>query len=324
VKSTPGYVTKFQIDELAFQKALDDEISYFNPRAREYDINSVRSIYVLRGHDAPSTIEKSKAVLVSSNSGFARAAYDYGQRHEQSREVSSVITDFSLANMAWLKAPMGAPNLPTIEVLAFSYAALQPSKELLDKYLQEIEKLERKGTITERDHQLLRSSALAQEELMKLTLGDDAALTEETVIETLQRVSGEIRKEESDKLVTEQEAHRRTQEELAAERDVKRNAQERIYWRCHRQAQQVSWVMSAFLLILLVAGLLAGLGLRMTNPRLGFLLALGSGVLFALSLANFVVGTTVQKLQGRMQDHCLAWLIKRQVAATGFEFTGIA
>jgi hypothetical protein len=82
--------------------------------------------------------------------------------------------------------------------------------------------------------------------------------------------------------------------------------------------------MSAFLLILLVAGLLAGLGLRMTNPRLGFLLALGSGVLFALSLANFVVGTTVQKLQGRMQDHCLAWLIKRQVAATGFEFTGIA
>ena len=55
--------------------------------------------------------------------GSSRAAFQYGQRHEASREVSSVITDFSLANMAWLKAPLGAPAVPMTELLAFSYAA---------------------------------------------------------------------------------------------------------------------------------------------------------------------------------------------------------
>ena len=66
-----------------------------------------------------------------------------------------MITDFTLANTAWLKAPMGAPAVPTTQLLAFSYAALEPSTEFLGKYLKEIDRLEAQGTITERDHQLL-------------------------------------------------------------------------------------------------------------------------------------------------------------------------
>src|SRR3546814_19838566 len=81
-----------------------------------------------------------------------------------------------------------------VEVIAFSYAALQPSNALLDKYLGEIDKLEKQGTISERDHQLLRSSDLAQKELMNLTLGEEVALTEQTVTETRTRVTREARK----------------------------------------------------------------------------------------------------------------------------------
>jgi hypothetical protein len=226
VKASPRYDGHFQIDEQAFEAVLEDEVWYFNPRAKEHDINSVRSIYTLRARSAPTTLEKSKAVLVTSNSGFAQAAFQYGQRYEESREVSSVITDFSLANMAWLKAPMGAPSLPATEVLAFSYAALQPSKELLNKYLNEIEKLQRQGKINERDHQLLRSSTLAQEELMRLTLGDEDALTAETVSEMLRRISDEIRKEPTAQLAAEQEAHRLTRDKLLFERSEKQRVQE--------------------------------------------------------------------------------------------------
>lgn len=319
VKSTPPYVPAFQIDELAFGKTLDDEISYFNPHAKECDINSVRSIYALRGNGAPSTLERSRAVLVTSNSAFARAAYDYGLRYEQSREVSSVITDFSLANMAWLKAPVGAPSLPTVEVLAFSYAALQPSKELLDNYLKEIEKLEKTGKITERDHQLLRSSTLAQDELMKLTMGDDAALGEGTVMETLQRVSREIKKEERQQLIAERLEHRRTQDALTAERTAKTKLQERLYWRCRRTAGRLSTLASALLMALLVAGLLSGIGLRPKNAKLGWFLTIGSGAVLVLSLVSLYAGTTVKKLQRRMQDRILAWLITREAAASGVE-----
>ncbi len=211
VLSTPRYIEGCQIDETAFEKALDDEVSYLNPRAKEHDINSVRSIYVLRAGTSPAIVERSKAALVTSNAGFSRAAFQYGQRHEASREVSSVITDFSLANMAWLKAPLGAPAVPMTELLAFSYAALQPSMGLFEKYLSEIEKLEKQGKITARDHQLLRSSQLAQAELMNLTLGEEDALTEQTITETLKRVTEEIKKEESNKYRMERAAHQETQ-----------------------------------------------------------------------------------------------------------------
>jgi hypothetical protein len=317
VKQTPQYIKKFQIDETAFGQVLQDEVSYFNPRAREYDINSVRSIYVLRSGTEPGTVERSKAILVSSNSAFARAAYEYGQRHEESREVSSVITDFSLANMAWLKAPMGAPSLPTTEILAFSYAALQPSKELLNKYLTEIERLERQGKITARDHQLLRSSCLAQDELMSLTLGSEDALTEETITETLQRVSSEIKKEESEKLSAEQIAHRQTQDNLALERAEKKRVLERLYWRCSRRAKRYSWAVAAGVGLLLLGGIAAGLGLKSTAPVLGWILFFGSALITLAPIFDTMFGFSVREMRDKLEKRLLSWFLKREAAATG-------
>ncbi len=317
VIDTPRYIADVQIDETVFAKVLEDEVSYFNPRAEEFDINSVRSIYVLRKGSSPGTVEKSRAVLVSSNTGFAKAAFIYGKRHEESREVSSVITDFGLANMAWLKAPLGAPLLPTTEILAFSYAALQPSRELLNKYLAEIDRLEKQGKITARDHQLLRSSTFAEEELMRLTLGNEDAFNEQTVTETLRRVSDEIKKEESEKLVAEREAHRKTQGELSALCADRKQLQERLYWRCSRKARIAAGITSGFVGFLLMVGLGAGCGLRSTNALLGWLLTLGSGLLIILTVVNLIFGTTVKAIHQWIQTRCLTWLLRREAEATG-------
>ena len=321
VLSTPQYNEDFQIDETAFEKALGDEVSYLNPRAKEHDVNSVRSIYVLRASISPTIVERSKATVVTSNAGFSRAAFQYGQRHEASRDVSSVITDFSLANMAWLKAPLGATAVPMTELLAFSYAALQPSKELLEKYLSEIEKLEKQGKITERDHQLLRSSQLAQSELMNLTLGEEDALTEQTVAETLKRVTEEIKKEESDQYRMERAAHQETQEQLAEQRTIKTLVQERLYWRCRWRSTVCAWCASTIIAALLTGGLAASVGLRSNNPILGWLLVAASGVLILLSLGNLIFGTSIRHLHEEVRSHCLAWLISREAAATGLDLT---
>lgn len=321
VKNTPNYIANFQIDETAFGQVLEDEVSYFfNPRAREYDINSVRSIYVLRVNTTPASVEKCKAVLVSSNSGFARAAYEYGKQHEESREVSSVITDFSLANMAWLKAPMGAPSMPMTELLSYSYAALQPSKVLLDKYLTEIDKLQKQGKISERDHQLLRSSTIAQEELMRLTLGDEAALTEETVTETLRRVSSDIKKDESEKVRQEQESHQRTQQQLAETIAERESLQKRIYWRSRRKSQLCAWVASCVMGVLLVFGVVAGLGLKAENPIVGWTLLLGSLFLAIATLADAFFRTTVRDVHEAIQTKCLTYFLRQESKATGINF----
>lgn len=319
VKGTPRYIADFQIDEKVFEQVLEDEVSYFNPRAKEYDVNSVRSIYVLRARTSPSTVENSKAVLVSSNVGFARAAFQYGQQHEESREVSSVITDFSLANMAWLKAPMGAPTLPTTEIMAFSYAALRPSKKLLDKYMTEIDKLEKQGKISARDHQLLRSSTTAQEELVRLTLGDEAALTEETVAETLRRVTTEIKTEGDEKLSAEQLAHRKTQDALATARDEKQRIQKALYWRCRRKASYCAWTVSLCFVVLLLSGFVAGIGLRSSDPVLGWLFTIGSGLVVLTTVVSRLFGFNVMDTHQKVKVRCLTWLIKREAAATGLD-----
>ena len=64
VIQTPGYdETDLQIDEKAFEDILKDEVSYHNPRAREDDINSVRSIYVLRSGDSRGTSNRPRQCL---------------------------------------------------------------------------------------------------------------------------------------------------------------------------------------------------------------------------------------------------------------------
>lgn len=156
VEDTPKYIHDYQIDERLFEQFLDDEVSYYNPKAKLYDINSVRSIYVLRGTNSARRLETSIAVLVTSNGGFAQAAWGYGQQYESSQDVSSVITDFTLANMAWLKAPMEEPSVPKTRLLAFSYAALDPPVNLWNKYLNEIDRLKDGESITERDHLVLK------------------------------------------------------------------------------------------------------------------------------------------------------------------------
>lgn len=319
---TPKYSTDLQIDETKFEATLDDEVSYYNPRAKYYDINSVRSIYVLRSGTAPKSIERAKAVLVTSNAAFAQAAYRYGQKHEESREVSSVITDFSLANIAWLKAPLGASALPMTEVLAVSYAALQPSKELLDKYMNEIEKLEKSGKISARDHQLLRSSQLAQDELMNLTLGEEDALTEQTITETLRRVTEEIKREENDRYVAEKAKHEETFAKLKAEREKLIRAQEQLYWRCERRARVYAWVVSIFIVALLLFGLVGGAGLRSTNQILGWGLTVAAGFVILFSLCSMVFGTTVKRFHEKLETRISTWLIRRKMAELGLDEAG--
>jgi len=229
---------RFEISEATFAAVLDDEINYHNPRARDNDIKSVRSIYVLRKGLTPQSIEKSKAVFVTSNVSFSRAAFEYGKIHEQSREVSTVITDFSLANTAWLKAPHGASQLPQKEVLALAYAAIQPTSSFWTKVLEEADKLQATGEISPRDHQLLRSSRHVQDELMKLTLGSEESLTKESITRTVERVTEEIRQEDAAIIRSMEDRNSELQQQLAAERDRIGKMRETIYWDADRKAQR--------------------------------------------------------------------------------------
>ena len=318
----PPYDSKtyqFEIAEEVFANVLEDEVNYHNPRAKEYDVKSVRSVYVLRRGVSPWSIEKSRAVLVTNNAGFSRAAYEYGKKYEQSREVSTVITDFSLANTAWLKAPQGAPSLPRKEVLAFAYAALRPTTEFWNKVLAEADRLEASGKISPRDHQLLRSSHHVQSELMKLTLGEDKALTDDSITETLHRVAAEIRHEESERLQHSEAARAATEAKLAEVVAKAETIKKRVYWRCDVRATREAIALSAS--IWASQGAVAVLGVveiprRSTFGWVAVGLALVSGL---LRLAGAHWDIRPFRISAAFKEWRRAKLQKREYAALSIE-----
>ena len=320
VVATPRHIDEFQIDEAVFEKVLDDGISYRNPRAREYDVVSVRSIFTLRGSKPAHSMERARAVLVTSNSSFARVAWEYGKKHEAFRDVSSVVADFSLANMAWLKVPMGAARVPRTQLLAFSYAALKPSAELLGKYMKEIDRLEEQGQVSARQLQLLRSSARASEELTRLTLGEDTALTPQTLTEIHDRVATEIVEEESAKLTAEQYAHQKTRESLLEQQAREQAVVERLYWRCRRRARVIAWSSTTILMVTCVVGTAWGLGFRPADAAMTLAMN-GAGLVSGVfALMNVLIGFTVIRSREWIETRCRAWLLAREAKDAAIEW----
>lgn len=320
VTPTPSYGKenhRYEIAEEVFDAVLRDEIDYHNPRAREYDIRSVRSVYVLRKDSAPRSIEKSQAVLVTSNTSFSKAAYEYGRSHQTSREVSTVITDFSLANTAWLKAPQGAPSLPKKEILAYAYAAARPTKEFWDKVLAEAEKLEGAGKITPREHQLLRSSYTVQSELALLTLGDEAALTHEGIRGTLDRVTNEIRKEELDaknEVIKELES-------TASERDTLSaniaSIREKLYWASKARAElEGGLIMLALWAVHLVVAII-GFFEALESPLSGSFFIVFSMAGVFLTLGGTIWDVKPLDVKSRYVKRRLASLYRYRLASVG-------
>lgn len=185
---TSDYAIPFQIDEQILSYILNEEINYWNPKALDYDIQSIRCIYSLRKNRTPLYLEDCVAILVTSNSLLSKSAFEYGKNHEATAEISSVITDFSLANISWLKIPIDFSDLPQLEMMAMCHTLLEPSNRLWEKYLLEIDELISNQTISSDDHAILRSSIKAKEELMNLTQGETESLNYNTISEMLRKI----------------------------------------------------------------------------------------------------------------------------------------
>ena len=154
---------------------------------------------------------------------------------------------------------------------------------------------------------------------MRLTLGDDAALTEETIIETLERVSTEIRQEEVLRTEAAIEKQKSTQKALESAETKNNILLERLYWKCARDAKAISRGCGALIVALLITGLLAGIGIKTSNKWGGWILAIGSGGTLVFSLASFVWGTTIKGMLERIEGAILQFLLKRESKATQLE-----
>ena len=253
IKATPQRNERYQIDEEAFGAALENQMRYWNRRALDTDVSSVAAIYQLRAGNRPRDLEHGRAFLVTSNNRLATASLGFGRSQGNADEMATVITDYSLANVAWLKSPFSAPQLPQLEVIAECYAFMRPPEELWTEYLKEVDKLMESGGYEESDLAVLRYSLEAQDELMQLTRGSDDRLEQATIQEVLERAKGRIAEEEKRNT----EAERGKARELEARLLEISDREESRKVRQKARSRRIAWWLSMGVVLLLGAALAA-------------------------------------------------------------------
>ncbi len=255
INRTPRFEEDLQVGERELLGQLEGIVK--TAGGAKFDVNSIRSIFVLREGQTPKRLEDTSAVLVTDNSSVAEAAFQYGKDHNSAQEVSAVITGYSLANVAWLKAPLGAPELPEKETLAACYAAMEPRTSLWELYLSEVDKLKRSGRISPDDHAALRLSGIAVDELMNMTRGDEGAFGGGTVRNILDRVKESYSAESQECLIEEKNKHAETRDEKERVEKQQHRLTTRLYWISGTVARIAMVLLSLFAMMVLVIAAIA-------------------------------------------------------------------
>lgn len=261
VSPTPPYVQELQVDEISIEKEMENaELFYRADLAKKVDISSIRSIYVLRKGRCPSRVEDCRAIFVTNNHGLARAAYAYGKNHEETRELSSVITDFSLTNLLWLKAPLDYVDVPRRMIAVNCYAALHPSDEFWAAFLVQLDQLHKNGRVTALQHQFLRYELRVREDLMNLTLGDENSLTEKQILQVVDRYEHELTQPLHDKVSVLEDEMRtvRTDRDEMRARLAAIDSRIAAFASAVRKMVAIVLVITALMLILVAHGWLGG------------------------------------------------------------------
>lgn len=192
------------------------------------DVKSISFIYTLRKGILPRSIKESGHIFVTTNSSLAIAnrrfeLAEYGDNFY----IPLCVTDVFLGTIIWLQYPLKVESINQRKFIADCYASLQPDILMIKKYIAEIEKLEKDGTVRPDECYLLRSSLVARELLMEKAKGDPDNITDKTPLEILEEIKSDIKRDASGKYNKEVIAHTKTKEELElvkAEKESIRNS----------------------------------------------------------------------------------------------------
>ncbi len=322
----PPFRKLLGIDEASLEKKLAAELPDQRPEARRRDVDSMAAIVRLRRGEARQDLENCGAVLVTTNGALVGVGQAFFREANGHRAVPPVIHAHDLTWIAWLKLPTAAPDLPRLQVIADSFAALNPPEELWRRYTDQIARLRAQGEVSEEDFHILRYSIEARRALQSQTLGDADVFTEGSVPEILAsahaEITAEVRRELERAKATAAQQASEDREALAAERRSRieekerrtalevqiatedRRREERIVGRAENLASRLTWalflVAATALGIASVAASDALLPKSMTSkvPALAFL-AIVSVTVF--SILNGVFGTSLADLRERLR-----------------------
>jgi hypothetical protein len=300
----PPYIADYLIDELKLTEVLTESISYHNPQALQRDVDSVSAIMRLRRGQEHFTTEECKALFVTTNNALVSISRRFFYEESPPGAVPPCIPDYVLNNILWLKKPMKAPDLPRKRIIADYYAATHPPERLWKHYLEEIDELKKTGKVTPDDAYLLRHSLEAKYAMMDITLGEEDAFTQGTVMEVLTMVRSKIQQEKDVELKEQMQLREVKEQEVQTLQAKERERLVRIKVRAQAYARNIAQGLKFIGLCALFIGMVStfpwGFPSLMIN-LLRYLLFSIQALLLFLSIASLMWGTTLESLIRRIE-----------------------
>src|SRR6185437_1902884 len=239
-----------------WEKLLKEHLPTQRDSTRLYDLQSLSAIHRLRKGTSPASFERCEYVLVTDNYGLTVV----GRLVDERILWPLAMLESEIASLLWVRSPAVGDDLPRQQLMAAVYTAIQPPAHLWIKYVEEIERLERRGRVNSDEAVILRSLPVAREALMDVTLGESNKINSGSVQIIVERVRENLTspfkmeaddaRTERDRAAQDADSARRERQELSANVDKLKSKldefeketearSERIQLRAGRRAHRV-------------------------------------------------------------------------------------
>jgi hypothetical protein len=192
----PDFSEKYTIDEEALnEKLVSNRPEYLrdNLTAVETDINSVRSIHILRNGKNYQRFEECDYIFVTTYK-FLKYASDLIRDDNLDKAIGPVITDIDFTTILWMKDITGIDDLPRLKLLENAMAAIEPSSSILNKTRKILNNIKNETNEEDELWDKLTIQYLLDKDYIDRVKNDEELVNEEFVKKIINEDENEIHK----------------------------------------------------------------------------------------------------------------------------------
>jgi hypothetical protein len=316
----PNYDVRYQIDAEKLRRMIVEAYrrgsDSFDEHLTEYmidrDIKSIEGIYKLRKGNRARQLTRCSHVFITQNHTMANVVMKFDEiEHNNAFAIPVCLTDVFVGTLIWLDSPNVATSINKRKLIANCYAALNPSVELIKRFVEIVDDLRRRDKITEDEYLLIRRDRIGRDLLVEKTYGEPNRLTPGLAASMVAEAKERMRQEQHDELVRQQRLTSDLTQELTALRARETGRIRRRQMRADRFAEVVSWVVVALVGVFCVLSIIVASYSPHWLPDWLRYILLGLATLFGVGGALFGINVKDSRqvlrrwVSRKLRDHAL-------------------
>ena len=180
-------------------------------RSIQIDVRSIIMVYRERYGQVSTKVQSSGHIMITLNAAIANASKNYeSNKSINSGHIPACISADLFGSILWLFSPSIKMEYQRKKLLADCYVALRPSKEMLERYVESLERARNADEIDERTFLFMRAHVAVNDALMNVTKGDYARFNDQTYRDVYDEIVAQADKKYEDEVL----AHTHTRERL--------------------------------------------------------------------------------------------------------------